>query len=63
MLRWSEYWLKGIDTGVMHEPMLRAWMDGERSVRSLHHHDELPATFGTAHGHRQDDRPRRLFLN
>ena len=25
-LRWWDYWLKGIDTGVMDEPMLRAWM-------------------------------------
>ena len=26
MLRWWDYWLKGIDTGVMDEPMLRTWM-------------------------------------
>lgn len=25
-LRWWDYWLKGIDTGVMDEPMLRVWM-------------------------------------
>ena len=25
-LRWWDYWLKGIDTGIMQEPMLRAWM-------------------------------------
>ena len=25
-LRWWDHWLKGIDTGVMKEPMLRAWM-------------------------------------
>ncbi|MCH6264944.1 CocE/NonD family hydrolase [Neobacillus citreus] len=25
-LRWWDYWLKGIDTGIMEEPMLRAWM-------------------------------------
>jgi uncharacterized protein len=25
-LRWWDHWLKGIDTGVMEEPMLRAWM-------------------------------------
>lgn len=25
-LRWWDYWLKGIDTGIMAEPMLRAWM-------------------------------------
>lgn len=26
LLRWWDYWLKGIDNGVMDEPMLRAWM-------------------------------------
>lgn len=25
-LRWWDYWLKGIDTGIMQEPMYRAWM-------------------------------------
>ncbi|HEX4571658.1 MAG TPA: CocE/NonD family hydrolase, partial [Dongiaceae bacterium] len=40
MLRWWDYWLKGIDTGVMEEPMLRAWMT--ESVRPASHHDELP---------------------
>ncbi|WP_336823241.1 CocE/NonD family hydrolase [Sporosarcina sp. USHLN248] len=25
-LRWYDHWLKGIDTGIMEEPMLRAWM-------------------------------------
>jgi uncharacterized protein len=25
-LRWWDYWLKGIDTGIMAEPMLRAWI-------------------------------------
>ena len=25
-LRWWDYWLKDIDTGIMDEPMLRAWM-------------------------------------
>ena len=40
MLRWWDYWLKGIDTGVMYEPMLRAWMT--ESVKPATHHDELP---------------------
>jgi predicted acyl esterase len=40
MLRWWDYWLKGIDTGVMDEPMLRAWMT--ESVKPAPHHDELP---------------------
>ena len=25
-LRWWDYWLKGIDTGIMDEPMLRCWL-------------------------------------
>src|SRR6185295_3870808 len=25
-LRWWDHWLKGIDTGIMAEPMYRAWM-------------------------------------
>jgi predicted acyl esterase len=40
MLRWWDHWLKGIDTGVTEEPMLRAWM--MESVRPASHHDELP---------------------
>ena len=27
-LRWWDHWLKGIDTGIMDEPVLRAWMQG-----------------------------------
>jgi uncharacterized protein len=34
------YWLKGVDTGVMDEPMLRAWMT--ESVTPETHHDTLP---------------------
>jgi uncharacterized protein len=26
VLRWCDHWLKGQDTGIMNEPMLRAWM-------------------------------------
>jgi predicted acyl esterase len=40
MLRWWDYWLKGVDTGVMDEPMLRAWMT--ESVKPASHHDALP---------------------
>jgi putative CocE/NonD family hydrolase len=39
-LRWWDHWLKGIDTGVMDEPMLRAWMTD--SVRPASWHRELP---------------------
>ena len=27
MLRWWDYWLKGIDNGIMHEPPMRVWME------------------------------------
>lgn len=40
MLRWWDHWLKGIDTGVMDEPMLRAWMTD--SVTPASHHETLP---------------------
>jgi uncharacterized protein len=40
MLRWWDYWLKGIDSGVMDEPILRAWMTN--SVKPATHHDTLP---------------------
>jgi putative CocE/NonD family hydrolase len=39
-VRWWDHWLKGIDTGVMDEPMLRAWMTD--SVRPAPYHEELP---------------------
>jgi predicted acyl esterase len=39
-LRWWDHWLKGVDTGVMDEPMLRAWMT--ESVKPASHHEALP---------------------
>jgi uncharacterized protein len=39
-LRWWDHWLKGIDTGVMDEPMLRAWMT--ESARPAQYHEALP---------------------
>jgi uncharacterized protein len=40
MLRWWDHWLKGIDTGVMNAPMLRAWMTD--SVKPASFHEVLP---------------------
>jgi putative CocE/NonD family hydrolase len=34
-LRWWDYWLKGIDTGIMDEPMLRAWIEGSMEPSAL----------------------------
>jgi len=35
-LRWWDYWLKGIDTGIMNEPMYRAWMQETPAMRGVH---------------------------
>ncbi len=37
-LRWWDHWLKGIDTGIMDEPMLRVWMQ-EYTPPAPHHQD------------------------
>jgi predicted acyl esterase len=61
MLRWSDYWLKGIDTGVTDEPMLRAWM--MESVKPASHHDVLPGRWiAEASWPSPRIAPRRLFL-
>jgi putative CocE/NonD family hydrolase len=39
-LRWWDYWLKGIDTGIMDEPMLRVWV--QESVRPSPFYHERP---------------------
>lgn len=31
-LRWWDHWLKGVDTGIMEEPMLRVWMQDRSAV-------------------------------
>ena len=40
MLRWWDRWLKGEETGVMDEPMVRAWMTD--SVTPATYHETLP---------------------
>jgi len=40
MRRWWDRWLKGIDNGVMDEPMLRSWICD--SVKPASRHDTLP---------------------
>jgi len=39
-LRWWDHWLKGRDTGIMREPMLRAWL--QASVPPRTHYVERP---------------------
>jgi hypothetical protein len=37
-LRWWDQWLKGIDTGIMAEPMLRVWMQESAPPKPFHKH-------------------------
>jgi uncharacterized protein len=61
MLRWWDHWLKGIDTGVMDEPMLRAWMMD--SVKPASHHEELPGRWVAEPSWPAPEvKSRRLFL-
>jgi predicted acyl esterase len=61
MLRWWDYWLKSIDTGVTNEPMLRAWMT--ESVTPATHHDVLPGRWIAEPSWPPPERtPKRLFL-
>jgi uncharacterized protein len=36
VLRWCDHWLKGRDTGIMEEPMLRAWMQDHVPPRTCY---------------------------
>jgi predicted acyl esterase len=61
MLRWWDQWLKGADTGVMDEPMLRAWMT--ESVRPAPYHETLPGRWVAEPSWPSPGiTPRRLFL-
>ena len=51
ILRWYDYWLKGIDNGVMDEPAVKIWVRGAEEWRTS---DEWPLTSGVEW--------RRLFL-
>jgi uncharacterized protein len=60
-LRWWDYWLKGVDTGVMDESMLRAWMT--ESVKPARHHEVLPGRWIAEPSWPPPERTfRRLFL-
>lgn len=36
-LRWWDYWLKGLDTGIMQEPLLRVWLQTWTDPAPTHH--------------------------
>ncbi len=44
-LRWWDYWLKGVDTGIMAEPMLRVWQ--QDSVAPSSYYAERPGRWLT----------------
>jgi hypothetical protein len=44
-LRWWDHWLKGVDTKIMDEPMLRVWT--QDSVAPATHYDERPGRWVT----------------
>ena len=61
MLRWWDHWLKGEKTGVMDEPMLRAWM--AESVKPADWHEQLPGRWvGESTWAPPGRKPYRLFL-
>jgi hypothetical protein len=35
-LRWWDYWLKGVETGIMTEPLLRAWIQDSQPPRTYY---------------------------
>jgi uncharacterized protein len=59
-LRWWDHWLKGIDNGIMREPMLRAWV--QDSVRPAPTHRERPGRFVSAEGWPPPTAARALHL-
>ena len=60
-VRWCDRWLKGIDNGVMDEPMLRAWMCD--SVQPASRHESLPGRWIVEPAWPPPDvATRRLFL-
>lgn len=61
MLRWWDHWLKGIDTGVMAEPMLRAWLTESHMPET--HHETLPGRWVAEPAWPPPgNAPQRLFL-
>jgi putative CocE/NonD family hydrolase len=63
-LRWWDHWLKGIDTGIMDEPMLRAWM--QEYVRPAAFHESSPGRWVAETSWPPPDgrtTPRQLFVH
>jgi putative CocE/NonD family hydrolase len=59
-LRWWDLWLKGRDTGIMAEPMLRAWMTDSHVPAD--HHETLPGRWVGEPWWPPSERLKQLFL-
>jgi hypothetical protein len=61
-LRWWDHWLKGIDTGIMDEPVLRVWMQEYTAPAPCH--QDWPGRWVAEPGWPPaEDRARRLYLD
>jgi len=61
-LRWWDYWLKGIDTGIMEEPRLRCWIEDPVPPRT--YYKERPGRWVAEDGWPSARiEPRTLYLN
>ena len=58
-LRWWDQHLKGIDTGIMNEPMLRAWV--QDPARPTPHHVERPGAWAAEDAWVTAERPTRTL--
>ncbi len=61
-LRWWDHWLKGADTGIMDEPMLRVWMQ-EYTPPAPYHPDWPGRWVAEPCWPPPEDRARRLYLD
>jgi uncharacterized protein len=61
-LRWWDHWLKGVDNGIMQEPMLRAWL--QDSILPQAFYDERPGRWiGESTWPSARIKTQRYFLN
>jgi len=61
-LRWWDYWLKGINTGIMAEPMLRCWLQESQPPRT--YYTERPGRWVSEPGWPPPGlKPQTYFLN
>ena len=59
-LRWWDHWMKGTDSGVMHDPTLRAWI--MESVRPATYHADRPGRWVAEPVWPPNSVPLQLFL-